>query len=64
MTAPDTASAPPGLVPSYRAMFDLEGEHGAADVAVVGNEQHVGRQLRSFADAALAKNLIRRGRNR
>lgn len=40
-----------GLLPSYRRMLDMEGVQGPADVAVVGNEADVGRQLRSFADA-------------
>ena len=40
-----------GLLPSYRRMLDMEGVQGPADVAVVGNEADVERQLRSFADA-------------
>jgi F420-dependent oxidoreductase-like protein len=40
-----------GAVPSYRAMFDLEGVDGGADVVVVGDEHHVDEQLRRFADA-------------
>lgn len=38
-------------LPSYRRMLDLEGVDGAADVAVVGNEAEVERQLRAFGDA-------------
>jgi alkanesulfonate monooxygenase SsuD/methylene tetrahydromethanopterin reductase-like flavin-dependent oxidoreductase (luciferase family) len=40
-----------GAVPSYRAMFELEGVDGGADVVVVGDEHHVDEQLRRFADA-------------
>ena len=40
-----------GLLPSYRRMLDMEGVQGPADVAVVGNEADVEKQLRSFADA-------------
>jgi alkanesulfonate monooxygenase SsuD/methylene tetrahydromethanopterin reductase-like flavin-dependent oxidoreductase (luciferase family) len=39
------------LMPSYRAMLELEGVGGAADVAVVGGERDVGEQLRRLADA-------------
>lgn len=38
-------------VPSYRALFEREGVGGAEDVAVVGDERHVDKQLRRFADA-------------
>ena len=34
-----------GQLPSYRAMLDLEGAAGPADVAIVGSEQNVERQL-------------------
>jgi F420-dependent oxidoreductase-like protein len=39
------------LVPSYRAMFDLEGVRGGADVVVVGDERRVEKELHRFADA-------------
>jgi F420-dependent oxidoreductase-like protein len=39
-----------GTLPSYRAMLDREGASGPADVAVVGDEEAVTRQLRHFAD--------------
>jgi F420-dependent oxidoreductase-like protein len=39
-----------GTLPSYRAMLDREGVAGPADVAVVGDEEAVAAQLRSFAD--------------
>lgn len=38
-------------VPSYRALFEREGVGGAEDVVVVGDERHVDKQLRRFADA-------------
>lgn len=38
-------------VPGYRAQFDREGAGGAEDVVIVGDERHVGRELRRFADA-------------
>ena len=37
--------------PSYRRMLDIEGVAGPADVAVVGNESEVERELRRHADA-------------
>lgn len=39
-----------GDLPSYRAMLDREGAAGPAEVAVVGNQAAVGRQVRSLAD--------------
>jgi alkanesulfonate monooxygenase SsuD/methylene tetrahydromethanopterin reductase-like flavin-dependent oxidoreductase (luciferase family) len=39
-----------GQLPSYRAMLDREGVEGPADIAVVGDEESVGRQLERFAD--------------
>ena len=38
-------------LPSYRRMLDIEGADGPADVAVVGNEAEVERQLREYAEA-------------
>jgi F420-dependent oxidoreductase-like protein len=40
-----------GTLPSYRAMLDREGAGGPADVAVVGDEDAVARQLAAVADA-------------
>ena len=39
-----------GELPSYRRMLDIEGVEGPADVAIVGNEAEVERQLRALAD--------------
>ena len=38
-----------GALPSYRAMLDREGAEGPADVAIVGDEDEVERQLDVFA---------------
>jgi F420-dependent oxidoreductase-like protein len=38
-----------GTLPSYRAMLDREGAHGPADVAVVGDEAAVRRQVEHLA---------------
>lgn len=38
-------------VPSYRAMFDLEGAGSPADVVIAGNEDQVAGHLKRFADA-------------
>jgi F420-dependent oxidoreductase-like protein len=40
-----------GFLPSYRAMLDREGAEGPADVAVVGDEETVARDLQRLADA-------------
>jgi F420-dependent oxidoreductase-like protein len=40
-----------GQVPSYRAMLDRENVAGPADLAIVGDEAAVARQLRQYADA-------------
>jgi 5,10-methylenetetrahydromethanopterin reductase len=39
-----------GTLPSYRAMLDLEGAAGPGDVAIVGDEATVGRQVRALGD--------------
>jgi 5,10-methylenetetrahydromethanopterin reductase len=39
-----------GSLPSYRAMLDREGAPGPADVAVVGDEPEVTRQVQRLAD--------------
>ena len=38
-------------LPSFRRMMDIEGVDGPAEVAVVGDEASVEKQLRAFADA-------------
>lgn len=40
-----------GRLPSYRVMLDREGANGVEDVAVVGDEAAVERELRRYADA-------------
>jgi len=40
-----------GQLPSYRRMLDIEGVDGPGDMAVLGNETEVERQLRAYADA-------------
>jgi len=42
-----------GHLPSYRAMLDLEGAGGPADVAIVGDEESVARQVRALADVGV-----------
>jgi 5,10-methylenetetrahydromethanopterin reductase len=39
-----------GSLPSYRAMLDREGAAGPADVAIVGDEDSVAKQLRGLVD--------------
>jgi F420-dependent oxidoreductase-like protein len=39
-----------GQLPSYRAMLDIEGAAGPGDVAIVGDEATVGRQIRALGD--------------
>ena len=39
-----------GQLPNYRRMLDREGAAGPADVAIVGNEAEVERQIRAIAD--------------
>jgi 5,10-methylenetetrahydromethanopterin reductase len=38
-----------GQLPSYRAMLDREGAQGPADVAIVGDEEHVASEIRRLA---------------
>ena len=40
-----------GQLPSYRAMLDREGAAGPADVAIVGDEEAVAKQLQAVAEA-------------
>src|SRR5205085_323353 len=40
-----------GQLPSYRAMLDKEGAAGPADVAIVGDEDTVAKQLDRVAEA-------------
>ncbi len=42
-----------GQLPSYRAMLDREGAAGPADVAVVGDEDSVGAQISTLAEAGV-----------
>ncbi len=42
-----------GQLPSYRAMLDREGAAGPGDVAIVGDEDSVGAQIRDLADAGV-----------
>jgi alkanesulfonate monooxygenase SsuD/methylene tetrahydromethanopterin reductase-like flavin-dependent oxidoreductase (luciferase family) len=39
-----------GNLPSYRAMLDREGAGGPADIAVVGDEDDVAKQVRALVD--------------
>jgi F420-dependent oxidoreductase-like protein len=40
-----------GQLPAYRSMLDREGARGPGDVAVVGDEESVSRQIAAYADA-------------
>lgn len=42
-----------GQLPSYRAMLDLEGAAGPGDVAIVGDEDAVGRQVSHLAEVGV-----------
>ena len=42
-----------GQLANYRRLLDIEGVAGPADVAVIGNETDVERQLRAFVDAGM-----------
>ncbi|MEJ5222093.1 MAG: TIGR03564 family F420-dependent LLM class oxidoreductase [Tepidiforma sp.] len=42
-----------GTLPSYRAVLDVEGAAGPADVAIVGSESEVTEQLRALAAAGV-----------
>ncbi len=42
-----------GFLPSYRAMLDREGAEGPGDVAIVGDEAAVEKQLNALADAGV-----------
>jgi F420-dependent oxidoreductase-like protein len=42
-----------GELPSYRAMLDREGATGPGDVAIVGDEDAVGTQIRFLAEAGV-----------
>ena len=44
-----------GFLPSYRAMLDREGAEGPADVAIVGDEATVEKQVRALADAGVTE---------
>ena len=42
-----------GGLPSYRAMLDIEGVDGPADVSIMGDEAHVEATLRRLADSGV-----------
>src|SRR5262249_51033422 len=42
-----------GPLPSYRSMPDREGAEGPADVAIVGDEDHVASQIMALADCGV-----------
>ncbi|HEY6276827.1 MAG TPA: TIGR03564 family F420-dependent LLM class oxidoreductase [Streptosporangiaceae bacterium] len=42
-----------GTLPSYRAMLDREGVDGPGDLAIVGDEETVGGQIRALAGAGV-----------
>jgi len=44
-----------GFLPSYRAMLYREGAEGPADVAIVGDESTVEKQVRALADAGVTE---------
>ncbi len=44
-----------GFLPSYRAMLDREGAAGPADVAIIGDEAHVGKAVGQLADAGVTE---------
>jgi F420-dependent oxidoreductase-like protein len=49
----DRAFAIYGQLPSYRAMLDKEGAAGPGQVAIVGDDETVARQVRALADAGV-----------
>jgi 5,10-methylenetetrahydromethanopterin reductase len=44
-----------GFLPSYRAMLDREGADGPADVAIVGDDAEVSKQIALLADAGVSE---------
>jgi hypothetical protein len=44
-----------GGLPSYRAMLDLEGVDGPADVAIIGDEEHVAATLARLAGGGVTE---------
>jgi alkanesulfonate monooxygenase SsuD/methylene tetrahydromethanopterin reductase-like flavin-dependent oxidoreductase (luciferase family) len=44
-----------GGLPSYRAMLDLEGVDGPADVAIIGDEDHVAAAIGRLADGGVTE---------
>ncbi|MDE0804083.1 MAG: LLM class F420-dependent oxidoreductase [Acidimicrobiales bacterium] len=42
-----------GQLPSYRAMLDREGADGPADIAIIGDEDHVTERIRSLEKAGV-----------
>ncbi len=47
-----------GQLPNYRRMLDREGAAGPADIAIVGNEADVERQIRAVASAGATDFLV------
>lgn len=43
-----------GQLPSYRAMLDREGADGPADIAIVGDENHLRGQIKRFEDLGVS----------
>lgn len=42
-----------GQLPSYRAMLDREGAEGPADIAIIGDEDHVAERIRGLEKAGV-----------
>ena len=40
-----------GQLVNYRRMLDIEGVEGPSEVALIGNEDEVAKQLKAYADA-------------
>jgi 5,10-methylenetetrahydromethanopterin reductase len=47
--------SPYAAVPSYRAVLDLEDAAAPADVAIIGNEEHVSDRLQDLADIGVTE---------
>ena len=47
-----------GMLPSYRAMLDKEGAEGPADVAIVGDEATVAKQIDRFRDIGVTDFVV------
>ena len=42
-----------GKLPSYQAMFQREGVHGPADLAIVGSAEQVKEEIAGLAEAGV-----------